>query len=206
MPSISSGLDMPRSISSGLSPPRYPSFLDANLRSNWGMSRSTSGKLLLRTGTSKQLPLNVTRMRVPSRASASVSGDRSMPSVSVTVPRGEWTVTRVTSASLLRPSVSMSRYDASPRKSPNSLQCSPFGVMSARPAQSPSSRRPMASSRRTSCLALASGLTEGTEPAETKSSQVLIPDSQMALSFFAPTDGSSWNVFLITPGSWAGAR
>ncbi len=73
------------------------------------MSKSTPGKLLRSTGTSKQLPLNVTSIFAPSRASDSDAASRSIPSVRVTVRPGLWTVTTVTRASLLRPSVSMSR-------------------------------------------------------------------------------------------------
>ena len=73
------------------------------------MSKSTSGKLFLNTGTSKQLPLNDTSIWAPSRASARFPESRSNPCVSVVVPDFLWTVTTVTNASLLSPSVSMSR-------------------------------------------------------------------------------------------------
>jgi len=73
------------------------------------MSKSTPGKLLRSTGTSKQLPLNVMRILVPSSASDRDAASRSIPSVRVTVLPGRCTVTTVTRASLLRPSVSMSR-------------------------------------------------------------------------------------------------
>ncbi len=108
-PSMSSDLDIPSWISSGFRPPLYPTFLEAKRRSNWGMSKSTDGKLFLRTGTSKQLPLKDTIMDAPSIASESASGVRSMPSVRVTVSPRPCTVSTVTRASLLRPSVSMSR-------------------------------------------------------------------------------------------------
>lgn len=203
-PSMSSPLVMPSSISSGLSPPRWPTLRDANLRSNCGMSRSTPGKLFLRTGTSKQLPLKVTRTLVPSRASDSVSASRSTPWVSVTVSLGECTVTTVTRASLLRPSVSMSRYLALPRRSPKSLHCSPFGSMSASAEVSPSLRSLSASARTESALSLTVGFMTHTLLAEVKSSHVRTPDSQRAISFLAPTEGRMTKVLRITRGAWAG--
>ena len=54
---MSSDLWMPSSISRAFSPPVKPTFLDAKRRSYCGISRSTSGKLFLSVGTSKQLPL-----------------------------------------------------------------------------------------------------------------------------------------------------
>ncbi len=177
---------------------------DANLRSNCGMSRSTPGKLFLRTGTSKQLPLNVTRTLVPSSASASDSASRSTPCGSVTVSFGEWTVTTVTRASLLRPSVSMSRYLALPRRSPKSLHCSPLGNMSARSLVSPSSSSSSATARTRSALSLASGFMAHTLSEDENSSHVRTPDSQIALSFLAPTEGRRTKVLRITRGAWAG--
>lgn len=197
-PFMSSSLEMPRDTSRGFRPPRYPTFLDAKRRSYWGMSRSTVGKLFLRTGTSKQLPLKVTSRSVPSRASARVSASRSMPWVRVTVPFREWTVTTVTRESRLRPSVSMSRYFAPSPNSPKSLQCSPFGVMSARAPQSRSSRSSCACMSTASSRVFASGFRVSTLSEDTKSAHVRMPDSHMALSFFAPTDGSSTKVFAIT--------
>lgn len=108
-PTMSSSLDIPISTSRCFRPPLYPTFLEAKRRSNCGMSKSMPGKLLRSTGTSKQLPLKVTNIFVPSRASDRDAASRSIPSVSVTVCPGLWTVTTVTRASLLRPSVSMSR-------------------------------------------------------------------------------------------------
>lgn len=197
-PLMSSSLVIPRETSRGFSPPRYPTFLDAKRRSYWGMSRSTVGKLFLSTGTSKQLPLNVTSMLAPSSASDRVSGSRSMPWVSVMVSFLEWTVTTVTSESRLSPSVSMSRYLASSPKSPKSRQCSPLGVISARDPQSRSSRSSCACMRTASSRAFASGFIVSTLSAERKSSHVRTPEPHMACSFFAPTDGRSTNVFDIT--------
>ena len=204
IPSISSALDMPRSISSGFRPPRYPSLREANLRSNCGRSRSTSGKLLLSTGTSKQLPLNVTRTDAPSRASASASGVRSSPSVRVTVPSFECTVTRVTSASLLRPSVSMSRYFAPPRRSPNILQRSALGSIPYTSPYSPERISSFAWVSRQSPRDLASGRMAHTLSDERKSPQVSTPDSQMAISFLAPTEGRRTKVFRINAGASRG--
>lgn len=197
-PLMSSSLVIPRETSRGFSPPRYPTFLDAKRRSYWGMSRSTVGKLFLSTGTSKQLPLNVTSRSVPSRASDSDSASRSMPWVRVTVSFLEWTVTTVTRESRLRPSVSMSRYFAPSPNSPKSLQCSPFGVMSARDPQSRSSRSSCACMRTASSRVFASGLRVRTLSEDRKSPHVRMPDSHMAFSFFAPTDGRSTNVLDIT--------
>ena len=197
-PWISSALTMPISISNGFSPPLYPIFLEAKRRSNCGMSKSTSGKLFLSTGMSKQLPLNVTSISAPSRASERESGVRSIPSVSVTVSFGECTVTTVTRASLLSPSVSMSRYLAFPWNSPNRRQCSLFGVISARPMQSRSSSISDACVRTASCLVFASPHILSTLSAPMKSSHVRMPDSHIAFSFLAPTEGSSMNVLRIT--------
>ncbi len=197
-PWMSSALEIPRETSNGLRPPRYPTFLEAKRRSNCGMSQSMPGKLFLRTGTSKQLPLNVTSISAPSRASDSASGVRSTPWVRVTVSLLECTVTTVTRASLLRPSVSISRYLAPSPNSPKSLQCSPFGVMSASAPQSRSSNSSAACISTASSRSFASGFRDSTLSDAMKSFQVRMPDSHMALSFFAPTDGRSTNVLLIT--------
>ena len=89
---------------------------------------------------SKQHPLKVTNMDVPSRASASVSEERFSPFTRVRVSPSLTIVTTVTVESLSRPSVSMSRKEASFLKRSYNLQCSPVFSMLPSPRQSPSSR------------------------------------------------------------------
>ena len=104
-----SDLTMPMSLSTCFSPPVMPAFLHPNLRSKCGESKLTSGKLQLSTGMSKQHPLKVTNIDVPSSACDSDSDDRFSPLTSVVVSPPLTTVTTVTVESLSSPSVSMSR-------------------------------------------------------------------------------------------------
>ena len=120
-----------------------------------------------------------------------------MPSVRVYVPSFLWTVTTVTRESLLRPSVSISRYVASSLKWPNILQCCDLGMRSARAEESPSFRSSAACMTIGSDLSLRAGFIHPMLSAERKSSHERISDSQRAISFVAPTDGSIWNVCSI---------